>query len=45
MWHKDTLTGPKPQIYPENSLSQNTKSKAQEISQRAHMYITKVEVE
>ena len=21
MWHKDTLTGPKPQIHPKNSLS------------------------
>ena len=44
MWHIDTLTGPKPQIHPKNTLSQNTKARAQEISQRAHIYITKVEV-
>ena len=36
MWHKDILTGPKPQIHLKNSLSQNTKAKAQEISQGAH---------
>ena len=37
MWHKDTLTGPKPQIHPKNSLSLSIqKAKAEEISQRAH---------
>ena len=36
MWHKDTLTGPKPQIHPKNSLSKYKSQGSRDFTRSPH---------